>query len=344
VDWYLAADDRAASTALRHQIRGYLSRHCVEGSDLNAAELVAQELVANAVEHAAGPTWVRLSWLAAQPEIDVWDLGTGFALPSGSGRAAVPVEALDNSWTAAAPYPVLPEPTSPRGRGLFLVSHLATDFEVAARRGGGTHVAARLPVHRAVSPTADAPFLPADPLPDLAEVGSDGGFGKEAFLRALIVQLSQAVEYTAGPQVSESAVAQVGIAVGGQMEAAYRATQAIMGRLTAGQLADCYVRLKHAIDGQFRVEEITDDRIVLTNTRCPFGNAVRKAPALCRMTSSVFGGIAARNRDDGAAVLLEERIAVGDPGCRVIVYLGPTPAEAARYAHPYTSPHLGVTP
>ena len=60
--------------------------------------------------------------------------------------------------------------------------------------------------------------------------------------------------------------------------------------------------------------EISDSRIVLENDQCPFGNAVRKAPALCRVTSSVFGGIAARNRDDSAAVVLEERIAVGDPG------------------------------
>jgi len=56
------------------------------------------------------------------------------------------------------------------------------------------------------------------------------------------------------------------------------------------------------------------------------------------MTSSVFGGIAARNNPDGASVLLEERIAVGDPGCRVVVYLGPPPPEAAPFAHRYRAP------
>ena len=86
------------------------------------------------------------------------------------------------------------------------------------------------------------------------------------------------------------------------------------------------------------VVEATPERIVLENRRCPFGEAVRHAPALCRMTSSVFGGLAARNHPGGATVLLEERIAVGDPGCRVVVYLGPAPAEVAPYAHRYRPP------
>ncbi len=51
------------------------------------------------------------------------------------------------------------------------------------------------------------------------------------------------------------------------------------------------------------------------------------------MTSAVFGGIAANSHGD-AAVVLEERIAVGDPECRVVVHLGPT-AEASPAAHRY---------
>ena len=85
------------------------------------------------------------------------------------------------------------------------------------------------------------------------------------------------------------------------------------------------------------VVEATPERVVLENTRCPFGETVMRSPALCRMTSSVFGGIAARNSDEGASVLLEERIAVGDPGCRVVVYLGEAPHAAAPYAHRYGS-------
>ena len=104
--------------------------------------------------------------------------------------------------------------------------------------------------------------------------------------------------------------------------------------MTPEQLGRCFVRLKHAIDGGFSVVEATPERIVLENTRCPFGDSVLRAPALCRMTSSVFGGIAARNTEGEVAVLLEERIAVGDPGCRVVVSLAPPAEEAAAFVAP----------
>jgi hypothetical protein len=118
-----------------------------------------------------------------------------------------------------------------------------------------------------------------------------------------------------------------------------------VGRLPVERLGECLVRLKHAIDGGFQVVELTDEHIVFTNTRCPFGDVVRNAPALCRMTSSVFGGIAARNSDDGqAAVVLEERIAVGDPGCRIVVHLGPPAAQLVSFAHRYGVPARGPAP
>jgi len=83
------------------------------------------------------------------------------------------------------------------------------------------------------------------------------------------------------------------------------------------------------------VVSIDDDKIVLENGDCPFGDAVKEAPSLCRMTSSVFGGIAARNGSDDVAVHLEERIAVGDPQCRVVVYLSPPPSEVEVFVHRY---------
>lgn len=53
---------------------------------------------------------------------------------------------------------------------------------------------------------------------------------------------------------------------------------------------------------------------------------------------SVRGGIAAHNTTNGASVVLEERIAVGDPGCRVVVYAGEAPAASRRFAHRYLGP------
>jgi anti-sigma regulatory factor (Ser/Thr protein kinase) len=323
VDWYLAGDDPADVTALRHRIRDHLVRHATPGTDVSDAELVVQELLANAFEHADGPAWVQLTWADDRPHLVVRDLGAGFTLPAsaapGAPRPGLGDEAL---WSEG-------------GRGLWLVSHLSGELAVAARRGGGTEVRTVLPVQREASRSIDPAPLPIDVLPGLDEARPEGGFGRETFLRALVVQLSQAVEHTAGPDVGEEVIAHVGIAVGGQMEAEYRLAQEIVGRLSPAQIADCLVRLKHAIDGDFSVVEVTDERIVLSNTRCPFGDAVRRAPALCRMTSSVFGGIAARNGDGEAAVVLEERIAVGDPGCRVVVYLGSRADDARSFLHRY---------
>lgn len=174
-------------------------------------------------------------------------------------------------------------------------------------------------------------------LPTPEEASPDGSFGREPFLRALVVQLAQTVEQRDGPDGIEETVSQVGTDVGGRMEAEYRRAREIVGRLDSKQLGDLYVRLKAAIDGDFYVIEADETKIVLGNRRCPFGDAVKRAPGLCRMTSSVFGGIAARNHGR-AAVVLEERIAVGDPECRVVVWLGDPPAEQRSVAHRYAAP------
>lgn len=319
MDWYLDSADVVAASHLRREIRSYLRRHTATPGAVPDAELVVSELLANGTRHATGPLWVSLHWPGSRPTMTVADLGPGFELA-----------------------PALPEDvTSIGGRGLFLVQQLTGDFETAARRGGGTRVKVTLPVGRAPSTSHDPPRNHCDALPRLDEARPEGGFGRESFLRALVVQLAQTVERDAGPAAAEASVAQVGTDVGGQMEAEYRSASRIIGRLDPERVAECYVRLKHAIDGGFSVEEANEQRIVLVNDRCPFGEAVRRAPALCRMTSSVFGGIAARNSDTGAVVVLEERIAVGDPGCRVVVWLDPGESGPDRQGHRYRTPADG---
>ena len=163
------------------------------------------------------------------------------------------------------------------------------------RAHAGMVVSVTLPVPRRTATTLDPPRRRTNVLPAIVEALPEGGFGKESFLRAIVVQLSQAVETRHGPDAAEAAVAQVGMDIGGQMEAEFRLAEDVVGAMTPEQLGRCFVRLKHAIDGGFSVVEATPERIVLENTRCPFGPAVLRAPALCRMTSSVFGGISARN-------------------------------------------------
>lgn len=299
MDWYLAAGDSEGATHLRHEFGDYLRRHADPDSAIDEAVLAFSELVNNALEHGEGPVWVSVDWQASQPVLTVHDLGPTFSLDTVS----------------------MPSPSAERGRGLAIAADVAARLDVASKEDRGAQVTAVLPAHRADQADLDPPRRSTNVLPSLDEA-TPAGFDREAFLRALVVQLAQDIELSEGPAVAESAVAQVGIDIGGQMESEYRIAHPYKpDSLTARDLAEAYVRLKSAIGGDFYVVEATDDRIVLANRRCPFGQAVQSAPALCRMTSSVFGGMAARAAGS-ATVVLEERIAVGDPQCRVVVYLG----------------------
>jgi hypothetical protein len=333
VDWFLDPPVPATASRLRQVIAGYLRRHCVDQSQVWAAEAIAGELIGNAISHAGGPVWVSLDWSRPQPVLAVHDLGPTFEL---------------------APRP--PELTAEHGRGLWMVSQLVTDLAVAAKRAGGKRVSATLPVERAENPPCTPTRLAASPLPSLPETvnplptllgtatpGFDRttpGYDREALLRALVVALTLAVEETHGPLATQLAVARVGASVASQAERDYRQARQLVEPLSPQQIADCCLELKAGIGGRFSVTEVRDDRIVLRGTRCPFEATVRSQPSLCRLTSSVVGGIAARNVDQ-AAVVLEERIALGDPECRVVILLGDA-AIAATAEPPPTPPPRGV--
>ncbi len=320
VEWVLEQDGAEAVSALRREVMAYVRRHGDADSDFAGAEIVVAELVSNAFEHAPGPAWVRVAWDDERPELEVHDLGPGFEL-----------------------QPHLPGTLQASGRGLFLARALADDLARAGKAAGGSKVTATLPVRRRREASHDPVRSSLAPLPAPEEARADGTFGKESFLRALVVELAQAVEGTQGPDVAEALVAQVGTNVGHRMEEGYRAARSITGRLSPKQMADLYVRLKGAIDGDFYVIDADENRIVLGNRCCPFGEVVRRQPGLCRMTSSVFGGIAARNTG-ASAVVLEERIALGDPECRVVVWLDGAAAARPRAGHFYADARQPETP
>jgi predicted ArsR family transcriptional regulator len=124
----------------------------------------------------------------------------------------------------------------------------------------------------------------------------------------------------------------VGTAIGEQIDTTYRNAFAVE-RLSREQVADVLVDLKRRIQGDFYIVEETEDRIVLANRACPFGALVRDRPSLCMMTSNVFGHITGQNLGY-AAVDLEQTIAEGHRGCRVVVYLRPSediPPSAREY-------------
>lgn len=313
MDWYLEDGDTEGATVIRREFVDYLRRHADGDAEIDLAALAFTELVNNGVEHAGGPVWVSVNWTGSRPVVSVNDLGSSFQM------------------SAVA----MPDPSAVRGRGLAVAADLAARLEVAQKAGGGARVRAELKVDRRDQQDLDPPRRIGNVLPDRSEAGPNG-FEKEAFLRSLVVQMAQGVELSLGPLATEEVVAQVGTDVGGQMEAEFRSSHpGLRELLTPSETGDCYVRLKQAIGGDFYVLEADEDRIVLGNRACPFGDAVLRAPALCRMTSSVFGGIAARNFGE-ATVVLEERIAVGDPQCRVVVYLGEQPEIP--HGHRYLAP------
>ncbi|MDO8213198.1 methanogen output domain 1-containing protein [Conexibacter sp. CPCC 206217] len=313
MDWYLEGTEPEAVADLRREVGEHLRRHAAPGSDLDGAAIAISELLSNVERHAPGPAWVQLDWSRVRAVLSVHDLGAGF-----EDTRELPADLLAEGG----------------GRGLFIVSNVAGWMTVAAKRAGGSRVTVELPVLRDLERDQDVPRRRPGALPAPEEVRPDGFFDRESFLRALVVQLAEAVERNEGPDAAAAAIAQVGADVGGRMEDEYRRVEGVVGDLGPAQIADLYVRLKAAIEGDFYVIDADDERIVLGNRTCPFGDVVRRAPGLCRMTSSVFGGIAARNTG-GASVVLEERIALGDPECRVVVWLKGAHRGEWRSAHEF---------
>jgi predicted ArsR family transcriptional regulator len=151
---------------------------------------------------------------------------------------------------------------------------------------------------------------------------------RDLFLRTLIRELSGTLEDVVGLQEASGFISVVGQNVGDQMNQDYRSALEVP-TLSREQIAKVLVDLKRRIQGDFFIIEEDEDRIVLGNRACPFGDKVLNRTSMCMMTSNVFGAITAENLGY-AKVELQETIARGDAGCRVVVYLRPTSeAESA---------------
>lgn len=142
---------------------------------------------------------------------------------------------------------------------------------------------------------------------------------RDVFSRTLIRELAGTLQDVVGLEDASGYISVVGAAVGERIDSDYRRAFAV-DRLTREQVTEVLVDLKRRIQGDFFIVEETEDRIVLGNRICPFGDLVRDRPSLCMMTSNVFGHIAAQNLGY-AAIDLERTIADGHADCRVTVYL-----------------------
>ncbi len=145
---------------------------------------------------------------------------------------------------------------------------------------------------------------------------------RDVFLRTLIRELSGTLQDVVGLTEASGFVSVVGQRVGEQINESYKAALQLP-ELSREQVAEVLVDLKRRIQGSFYVIAQDDDKIVLGNHDCPFAEKVLGRPAMCMMTSNVFGVIAAQNLGY-AKVALERTIAEGHGECRVIVYLKPS--------------------
>lgn len=156
---------------------------------------------------------------------------------------------------------------------------------------------------------------------------------RDVFLRTLIRELSGALQDIVGLEEASGFISIVGQNMGSQINADYKKALAVE-KLSAEQVGAVLVDLKRRIQGDFYIVEETDEKIVFHNRRCPFEDKVIGRPAMCMMTSNVFGSIAAENLGY-AKVSLEETIAEGSNRCVVTVFLKPTAESEETFGHEY---------
>lgn len=156
----------------------------------------------------------------------------------------------------------------------------------------------------------------------LAEL--DIGLEHDVFLRALIRELAESLEEIVGIEEASSYISLVGQRLGERIDGLYTKALELDAPLDRHQLAAVLVDLTRRIHGDFYVLEESEDRIVLGNRACPFGDKVIGRESMCMLTSNVFGQITAQHLGY-AKVELQETIARGAPGCQVVIHLRGTP-------------------
>ncbi len=115
--WRFNPDWSDVTRRVHREIREQLADAGVGGADMFAVQMILLEITANVVRHAPGTAEFLLESSGERKVLHVLDKGSGFTFA-----------------------PRLPRDLfSEAGRGLFLISHLAEEFNVDKRPGGGSH-------------------------------------------------------------------------------------------------------------------------------------------------------------------------------------------------------------
>src|SRR5690606_38200488 len=107
---------------------------------------------------------------------------------------------------------------------------------------------------------------PAEVLPEVA-------LDRDVFLRTLVRHLAGTLQDVIGLDEADGFISVVGQEMGERLGQMYRRALAVE-RLSPEQVAAVLVDLKRRIEGEFYVIEQTEDRLVLGNRACPFGQLV----------------------------------------------------------------------
>lgn len=134
VEWRLGPGDAVTARTIRHAITGCLREAAGPGADLDAAELVVGEVLANVVKHTTSPAMVGLGWEHGHPVLSVTE-------PDSPQPPITPSDGL--------PAHALPEdPMATTGRGLYLVTRLSKGLRVDSAEQRGTTIRVTLDLIR----------------------------------------------------------------------------------------------------------------------------------------------------------------------------------------------------
>ncbi|MCJ8279806.1 MAG: methanogen output domain 1-containing protein [Rivularia sp. ALOHA_DT_140] len=165
--------------------------------------------------------------------------------------------------------------------------------------------------------------------PETSMNALDVSLESNLFLRTLFRELSSTLQRLVGKEEASELINVVGKSIGREIDRKYKSALQVYN-LSSEQISEVLVDFKNRIQGDFYIIEESDEKIVFGNRVCPFAEQVKNRSSMCNITSSVFGSIAAENLGY-AKVELQETIAQGNPGCRVVIYLRLTKeAENAR--------------
>lgn len=156
---------------------------------------------------------------------------------------------------------------------------------------------------------------------------------RESFAVELLCHLAGTLEDVVGLEEAAGFVSLVGQQVGEQLDAIIR-TRLSIDRIAPDDVVPLLVALARSVGAELEVESHGPDRLVLSSPTFPFGRHGVGRRALCMLTSSVLGSMAAQALGY-AKVEWPRPIAHGAPGCRVLVHLRRTPAAEQAEGHEY---------